>query len=411
MVKLKNYENGLTLIVSEEQTLSTSFAIMVGVGSVNETEKTNGLSHFIEHVNFKGTKNLTAFDINYQLDYSGSNYNAYTGVEVTCFHAQSIPEQAETTFKIMSDMVFGSVYPEDELNKERGVILEEINMSEDDPSGVAYELLYKAFYGDDGYGRNILGSKENVNSFNKTDILKYYGENYVSNNIVITFVGKITLDEADKYVSEYVLPYIKVGKRVEIPKHNIKNKKQNLAINKDIEQCHLWLGFPTCSALSEQANANSIANSILGGGMSSRLYSKLREQLGLVYSVGAGSSRFIDSGMLSINAALTKENVDKCLNAIVEVVNEVKKGISLDEFEKVRNQFKASAVFSQERPTVKTKLLAKYYLQKGEIYDFNEKLERLAKITKLEVEEQMNEISFNDMATAIVGNNVTPIKI
>ena len=411
MTHLKKYENGLSLIVLEEQALSVTFAIMVGAGCVNETEKNNGISHYIEHVNFKGTDKLTAFDISNKLEFLGSQYNAYTGMDVTCYHAQALPENTEKTFEIISNMVFNSTYLDEETAKEKGVIIEEINMSEDMPDDVCRELISQAYYGNDGYGRSILGSKENVLSFTKNDVLNYLNDNYVASNMVVTFGGKITLSEAEKLVEKYVLPFVKTGVKKPIPNHNVINKKQFLCKNKDIEQSHLFLAFPSHTLLDENKITSDIAESVLGSGMSSRLFLKVREELGLAYSVYSVCSRYYDSGTLNIYAGVSNENAELCFNAIIDTIKEAQKGISDEEFEKVRNQLKSGSLFSQERLGVKVRLFSKYYLLTGELYDFDEKIKVVDRVTKKEVQDALNELDFNNMSTAIVGNGVKPLKI
>ncbi|MBO5712718.1 MAG: insulinase family protein [Clostridia bacterium] len=411
MAELKKYENGLSLIVLEEPALSVTFAIMVGTGCINETEKTNGISHYIEHVNFKGTKNLTSFDISNKLEFLGSQYNAYTSMDTTCYHAQALPENTEKTFAIMSDMVFNSTYLDEETAKEKGVIVEEINMSEDMPDDVCRELIANAYYGNDGYGRSILGTKENVLSFTKQDVLNYLNDNYVASNIVITFGGKITMSEAEKLVEKYVLPFVKTGAKKPVPKHNVENKKQFLCKNKEIEQSHLFLAFPSHNILDENKITSDIADSILGSGMSSRLFMKVREELGLAYSVYSMCARYVDTGTLNIYAGVSNENAELCFNAIMETILEAQKGITNDEFEKVRNQLKAGSMFSQERSAVKVRLYAKYYLLTGELYNFDEKIKIIDTITKDKVQDALNALDFKNMSTAIVGNGVKPLKI
>lgn len=409
MEKIKKYDNGLTLIVSEEPALSTSFAIMVGVGSINETEKNNGISHYIEHMSFKGTNKFTAFDISNKLEYLGSSFNAYTSTEVTCYYAHSLPENTEKTFEILSDAVFNSVYPDDEAVKEKEVILEEIKMSEDTPDDVCHELVAKAYYGNDGYGRSILGSEKNVLSFTNKDVIDYVKNNYVAENTVISFAGVISLDKADRLVSEYVLPFIKSGKKQALPKHNVENKKSSLSKNKDVEQSHICLSFPSHSVIDENKSASEIAVGVLGGGMSSRLFTKVREELGLAYSVYAFSSRYFDSGRLTVYAGVGNEKADVCFDAIKDVINSAKNGITDEEFEKVKNGLKASNMFSQERPSNKVQIFCKYYLLKGELYDYKEGINALNNVKKSQVIDVISQLDFKNMAAAIVGKDVKPL--
>ncbi len=412
MDKIKKYSNNLTLIVSEGGALSSSFAIMIGTGSVNENAKNNGISHYIEHMNFKGTKNYTCYDISNIMEKAGANFNAYTGNEVTCYYAQTIAENLEKTFSIMSEAVFQSTYLDEEAEKEKNVIIEEINMSEDTPDDVCFELSSKAFFGDDGYGRTILGSVDNVSSFTKQNVLDYLNDNYVAENTVVTFAGNVTFEQAENLVEKYILPIVKVGKKADIPSHNIINKKQSLYKCKDVEQTHFCLSFPSVSYVSSERIKSEMAVGVLGGGMSSRLFRKIREELGLAYSVYSYTSRFNDVGTVNVYAGVNSDRLDDAFNGILETLEEFKKnGISDDEFEKIKNQLKSSTVFSLERPSSKVQLFSKYYLMTGKLYDFNERMLAIDKVNKEDVEKMAYEYDINNMATAVVGRNVKPLKI
>ena len=343
---IKKYDNGLTLIVSEGGALSCSFAIMVGTGSVNETDKNNGISHYVEHMNFKGTDNYSSFDVSEIMDTNGANFNAYTSTETTCYYAQTIKDSLERVFSLMSEMVFASKYADEEAEKEKDVIIEEINMSEDSPDDVCSDLAALAFFGNDGYGRTILGSRENVSSFTKNDILKYLSDYYVAENIVITFAGNITLTECEKLVERYVLPLIKVGNKADTPEHNVINKKQFLAKTKDIEQVHFCLNFQSLPYVNENRISSEMAVNILGGGMSSRLFRKVREELGLAYSVYSYASRYKDVGVVNICTGLNSGKVYLGFNAVIETIDDmVKNGITDAEYVKVKNSLKSSTIF------------------------------------------------------------------
>lgn len=412
MDKIKKYSNNLTLIVSEGGAFSSSFGIMIGTGSVNERDDNNGISHYIEHMNFKGTKNYTAYDISSLMEMTGANFNAYTSNETTCFYAQTISENLEKTFSVMSQAVFASIYLDSEAEKEKQVIIEEINMSEDTPDEVCFDLIAKAFYGDDGYGRTILGSSKNVASFTKQNVLDYLNDFYVAENTVITFAGKVTFEEADALVEKYVLPYIKGNKKADVPNHNILNKKQNLCKIKDIEQAHFCLSFQSVPYLAENRIASEMAVGILGGGMSSRLFTKIREELGLAYSVYSYASRMKDVGTVNIYAGVNCDRVSEAFNAICETLEKFKKdGVSDEEFTKIRNQLKSSTVFSMERPSSKVQLFSKYYLMTGKLYDFNERLNMVDTVKKEDVEKMAYEFDVKNMSSAIVGRKVTPLTI
>lgn len=407
MVKYKKYPNGLNLIVCEGGAISCSFSIMIGTGSINETDKQNGISHYIEHMNFKGNKTYTSYDISDIMESNGANFNAYTSLETTCFYAQTIVDSLEKTFSVMAESTFNSIYPDDEADKEKGVIIEEINMSEDSPDDVCYDLIMKAYYGEDGYGRTILGSKENVSSFDKKAVFDYLKDFYVAENTVISFAGNVTLERADYLVQKYVLPIINQGKKVKTPKHNTNCLRQNLVKIKDIEQAHIALAFETYPYGDINRVKNEVAVGVLGGGMSSRLFRKVREEMGLAYSVYSFASRYKTAGSVSVYAGVNLSEYKNAFQAILGVINELKRnGVTQSEVEKVKTQLKASTVYSQERPLGLSQFYASHYLKTGTIYDFNERIKQIESVSLDDVNKEFEKFNSLDISTAVVGKNV-----
>ena len=407
MVKYKKYPNGLNLIVCEGGAISCSFSIMVGTGSINETDKQNGISHYIEHMNFKGSKTYSSYDISDIMESNGANFNAYTSLETTCFYAQTIVDSLEKTFSVMAESAFNSIYPDDEAEKEKSVIIEEINMSEDSPDDVCYDLIMKAYYGEDGYGRTILGNKENVLSFDKKAVFNYLKDFYVAENTVISFAGNVTLERADYLVQKYVLPIINQGAKLETPKHNTKCLRQNLVKTKDIEQAHIALAFETYPYGDINRVKNEIAVGVLGGGMSSRLFRKVREEMGLAYSVYSFASRYKTAGSVSVYAGVNLSEYKNAFEAILGVINELKRsGVTKSEVEKVKTQLKASTVYSQERPLGLSQFYASHYLKTGTIYDFNERIKQIESVSTDDVNKEFEKFNSLEISTAVVGKNV-----
>ena len=409
MEKIKIYDNGLTLIVSEGGATSCSFAISIGTGSINETKKNNGISHYIEHMNFKGTAEHNSYEISNILDATGSSYNAYTGIDTTCFYAQTIVEELEKTFSIMSANVFRSVYNDEEAKREKGVIIEEINMSEDTPDDVCYDLTAKSFFGDGGYGQTVLGPSENIKSFTKSDILDYLKDYYVAENIVIAFAGNVSLSVADKLVLKYVMPYIKSTPLAKTPEHNIESMRNHLSAEKDIEQVHFCLAFPSKSYVDKEKVKSEIAISILGGGMSSRLFMKIREELGLAYSVYSFASRYKDVGTCGVYAGVNSTNYQMAFDGVLDVIKELKKGVAESEIDKVKSQIKASTVFAFERPQTKVQIFSKHYLMTRTLYNPSQRLKDIEKVKKSDIDEVLNDFDFDKMSSAIVGKKVKPL--
>ena len=205
MVITKQFPGGLRLVVNKMEGLySVSMGILVGTGSCFESAEENGISHFIEHMMFKGTQKRTAFEISDAMDRIGAQVNAFTSKDITCYYAKSTYDHAEEAFEILADFFSDSVFPEEEMVREKGVVCEEIAMSEDTPDDLCRDVLAQAFYGDEGYGRTILGPAENVRSFTREDLKKYIEERYNPQNVVVSFAGNIGMEEAVALVEKYL---------------------------------------------------------------------------------------------------------------------------------------------------------------------------------------------------------------
>ncbi len=411
MVKHKKYSNGLNLIVSEGGALSCSFAIMVGTGAINETDKTNGISHYIEHMAFKGNRTYTAYQISDVMESLGASYNAYTAMETTCFYAQTIKDSLEKAFEVMAENAFSSIYLDEEAKKEKNVIIEEINMSEDTPDDVCYDLLTKAYYGDNGYGRTILGPAQNVSSFERSDVLSYLSDYYVAENVVVSFAGNVTLEEADSLVLKYIMPIVKENALAKTPEHNVKCLNNHLIKVKDIEQTHISLSFPSRTYGDSDRVISEMASSILGGGMSSRLFRKVRDELGLAYSVYTYANRYKTTGTINVYAGVNSNEYKNAYDAIIEVLEKLKKdGITKEELDNVKMGMKVSTVFAQEKPVNLSKFYATHFLKTGKIYDFEERLKDIERVTIDDINNEYQTLSENLMASAVVGKNVEKLK-
>ena len=409
-----NFElkNGIRCILNKiEGVFSVSMGILVGAGSALETEKENGISHFIEHVNFKGTKKRTAFEISSDVDRLGAQINAFTSKEFTCYYIKSIGEHFAESFEILSDLFINSVYDSEELKKESGVIIEEINMYEDTPDEVCTDGLATAFYGDRGYGATILGSIENVSSFTRKDVLSYKEKYYTTDNIVISIAGAISLEEA-KSACEQFMGDLKPSKKATAPRVNKDNLHGNFVSNKDIEQAHIAIAIPAPGLTSLSSDAYSIACGALGGGMSSRLFQTVREQMGLCYSIYSYVTSYLDCGFTSIYAGVGIKNYKSAFDAILSEMQKLKKdGITEEEFLRTREQIKSSFVMSQESTASQMVLFGKYLLLTGKDFDFNKKLEAINSLTKNDVNELiLRDIEIDNIATSIVGKDILPLK-
>ena len=412
MVHFKTFDNGLRLIVKQMPGLmSVTMGIIVHTGAGVETDSEDGISHFIEHMMFKGTKKRSAFRISDDMDAIGAQMNAYTSKDVTCYYAKSTTGHAGEAFEILSDLFLNSIFPEEEIVREKGVILEEINMNDDTPDDLCLDLLSKAFYGERGYGRNILGPRENVNSFTKKDIEKYMSRRYTAGNIVISMAGNIEPEYAEELVSRYFSDLPK--KSTEKITVEVENPAKSLFRKKEIEQIHIGFAFPSVKRYDPLLDATQILNAVLGGSMSSRLFQKVREELGLAYSVYSYVSPYEETGSLVVYAGVNAGNYLKSVDAVFACIDDIKrKNISKEEFMRGKEQLTSSSVFAQESTSAQMLLYGKELIYSGKVYDFEERINTISAVTLDDVMQAI-ECNFNrdKLAVAVVGNVDKPLNI
>ncbi len=412
MIFSKKYDNGLRIIVNEMPSmLSVSMGVLVGVGSSLEDDENNGISHFIEHVNFKGTNRFSPFELSDEFDSIGSQVNAFTSKDITCYYVKSTVNSAERSFELLSDLFLNSTYEESELKKEKDVIIEEINMSEDTPDEVCLDKLALAQFGQSGFGRTILGSKQNVRIFHKPDIEKYKKRFYNADNIVVSFAGKITAAKAEKLVEKYFAPFVSSEKSDDVICKFTENLNGTIISHKDIEQTHFALGFNGLSYDDKDSDILSLVNIILGMGMSSRLFQRVREELGLCYTVYSYPSGYRNTGTLTVYAGVSNETLNPAYEAVLEVLNGAKSGFTEKEFERGKAQVISSFAYGEESTSSQMILYGKYLLFTDKIFDTKKKIENINKIKKSEIDDFINTFDFDNFSLAVVGNKAKKPKL
>lgn len=412
MAQVKKYAGGLRLIVENMPSLrSVSVGILVGAGSCLENADNNGISHFIEHTTFKGTKRFNSRTLSEAFDDIGSQVNAFTSKEMTCYYVKSTKSAMERSVDLLSDMFLNSVYDEDELNREKGVIIEEINMSEDTPEDVCLDTLSLAYFGNDGLGRTILGSKENITKFDKSYIEAYRKAYYNADNVVVSFAGNVTIEEADLLVSKYIEPFLSTNKSDSLIVPTDKNLYGKISKNKEIEQLHLALGFSCVKYDDELNNEATVMNVALGSGMSSRLFQTVREKLGLCYTVYSYPSGYRNTGSLAVYAGVNKETVNKAYDAIFAVLKELQNdGIGESELSRAKSQMLSSFEFGSENTASQMMLFGKYFLFTDKIFDFDNKVKKIEGVTGEGLNKFIRSLDFDDFSLSIVGKNAENIK-
>ena len=412
MVYEKRYDNGLRLVVKNmEGLMSVTMGILVGTGAGVETDKEDGISHFIEHMQFKGTQKRNAFEISDAFDRIGAQVNAFTGKDVTCYYSKCTSDHTADCFELLSDLFLNATYPEEEMAREKGVICEEISMNEDTPEDLCLDLLANAFYGKENYGRNILGSIKNVQGFTLDDVQKYKRARYCPENIVVSFAGGVDMATAQSLVETY---FGKLEKgELEDRKPKIINQHLSLVKQKPIEQMHIAIAYPSVCRGDEREDMVSAINGIFGGSMSARLFQEVREKRGLAYSVYSYIASFPEAATQNVYAGVNPAKADEAYQAIRDVVASLKKdGITEDEFLRSREQMKSGMFFSNESSNAQMLLYGKYMLYFNKIFDFEDKLNRINAMTYDEARDVLS-IMFNEeeKAVAVVGNTDKPFAL
>ena len=412
MFYYKKFDNGLRLVVNKMEGLtSVSFGVMVKAGSANESKELNGISHFIEHTTFKGTKKRAAFDISDRIDGIGAQINAFTSKEMTCYYTKSTAERFEDAAEVVSDIFFDSVFKEEELEKEKCVIVEEINMSEDSPEDLCLDALAESYFGKKGYGRTILGSAKNVRSFTKKDVLSYMDKYYTADNVVISVAGNIDFVAAENVVQKYFADKFKRVKS-QVSAKPIAAKFGSIYKRKRIEQTHIGLAYKAFSVKDDRGVAFSIANAVLGGGMSSRLFQRIREEMGLCYTVYSYPSLYEKCGVLEIYAGVNSASREKAAAALIaEFGNFVKNGVTKSEFERGKEQVKSAFIIGRESTASQMLLYGKHLLFTGKNFDYDKELKNIEKTSVEEINDVIKAFDIDKFAFAAVGADKKPLTV
>lgn len=381
----RQYDNGLRLIFKKvEANRPASVYIALDVGSSKEEDKNSGISHFIEHLTFKGTATRTAKQISTELEQIGANANAFTSKYMTCYFATCLGEKVENVFDILSDMVFASKYAQSDIDKERKVIFEEIDMYEDDPESVAYEQFCKDFYEKSPLKRPIVGTKESLEGITKKDIEEYVATHYTPQNTVVSVVGDFDIDYVEKLVKKYIgNRFTKKASIEEKTKSSIivPDKKFSY-ITKDIAQTHIVLGFPCDNIFSEKRWVYSLLCFIFGGGMASRLFQKVREEHGLVYSISCVPELYECGGDVAIALGTNKKNQNEAIRLVKEEIDKlVSEGFTEEELLRAKTFCKSLIVSGNETGSSMAKSNAGNILTFNKIISVEERIEKVEAVT------------------------------
>ena len=403
----KQYPSGLRLVAKKLENFHTvSFGVYVDVGSVREDASNNGYSHFIEHLLFKGTKRRTSQQISEEMDDIGATLNAYTAKDCTCYYTKSVSTDLEKCIDLLSDMYFNATLPEDELEKERSVVLEEINMCEDTPDDVSQDLISQAIFYQQPLGQTILGNADNIKYSDRHSILEFKNKYYIAPNTVISVAGDFDFDQLDKLVEKYF--ETNAGKGIALSAEpSVCYTSQFLHKFKDIEQAHLEIAVGGYSVGSNERYALSVLSSALGGGMSSRLFQSIREKHGLVYSVYSYPSYYSTCGMLEIYAGLSPANIEKVCQLIQQEIDLlVADGITQKELDRAKTQAINGLYMSVESNMTLMRLYGRTMLKLGKIYNAEQEVENYKNVTLFDVHKVAQSVFAQKYASSYVGKQV-----
>jgi len=395
-------KNGLRVMIESIPTYrSVSFGIWVKTGSRYENLETNGTSHFIEHMLFKGTSRHSAKDIADRFDGIGGNVNAFTSKEYTCYYAKVLDQHLPIAVDILSDMFFESQMAEEELAKEKNVILEEISMYEDTPDDTVHDLASRAAYNDHPLAYSILGTADSLEPMGPDHLRKYMRERYRIDNTVISIAGNVG-EEVLELLEQHFGRFDIVGQdtELEVPAFH----SRALFHRKKTEQNHLCLTFPGFSSKAPNLYAMILLNNTIGGGMSSRLFQEIREKRGLAYSVYSYHTSYADSGLFTVYAGTAPKQTKEVYDITMELLGELAaQGLSEAELHRGKEQLKGNLILSLESTSSRMNRLGKNELMLGRHYTLDEMLARIDRVELSDLHEIMISMMAQPCAVALVG--------
>lgn len=401
-------KNGLRVILVPVQSMTTATVIaVVGTGSRYENEMENGLAHFLEHMFFKGTKRRPKAErISRELDALGASYNAYTGKERTGYYAKVASGEIIGAMDIIHDLFLHSTLSQKEITKESGAILQEINMYADQPSRTVYDDFEALLYGKEHpLGRTILGPKENITRFTRKDFQQYLKRCYGARNTVICVAGKfpqkIVLDKIRKDFAD-----LDPGERIAYDPFVATQAQSQVSIrNKKTDQSHMILGVRTAGARSQDRYILNVLANILGGGMSSRLFTEVREKRGLAYSIGASMDLVQETGALIAYAGVEHGNLTQTIDIILKEMKKIAlKGVTKEELERAQSGFAGRIAFGYETSDDIAEHFAEQEALRGKIILPTQTLEKIKKVTQQDIKRVAREVFVEEgLNLAVIG--------
>ncbi len=406
---IKQLASGLRiLIVPIENRRSVATGVFVGAGTITENANEKGLSHFIEHMLFKGTAKRSAFELAEEAESHGIHLNAYTSKQLTVYYALSISQHIDKGVDMLSDMLFNSQFSRDCIEREQGVVIEEIGMCEDDPDDCAHEAITRAHWSGTPLESPILGTKQSVLSFDKQAIKSYMARLYTPDNILVCMAGDVTVEQGEELINKYferefLANYSNVkAQKTLLPYYE--PTRGCVAVTKELEQVNVAIGFRSYQ-WGVKREATSAMIDVLCGGMSGRLFQKVREELGLVYSIYIDNTTFEENGLLHIHFATSPSKLREAVVATRDTLRDfLNNGVSDKELSKIKEASKSEVVIALETTSAVLRIMGRTALVDNQPFDIDEKLAKISAITASDIDEVAKYIfNFDYLSVGYVG--------
>jgi len=387
MYKKTTLANGIIVVTESIPYFPTvSLGLWLKTGGRYENEANNGISHFIEHMLFKGTSERTAFDIAEQIDAVGGTLNAFTGKEYTCIYARTLRKDMDLALDVLSDMFKHSLFKEDDIEKEKYVILQEVKMVEDNPEEYIYDMFNASYFNGHPLGLPILGKEQNIEGFTRKMLVEHFQKYYSSDNLIITATGRINherfVDRAETLfggVKRQDASDMSVGEPVPHKTFDV--------YERDLEHIYLCIGTKGVSQVDKKRYALYVLNAIMGGSMSSHLFQEVREKRGLVYNIYSYVNCYCDTGTFGISTSTSRESMEEVLTLVKEEIKRIKEhGISEDELAFSKEHIKGNLFISLESSEARMGRLAKNEIYFGGYIPLKETIREIDRIKKSEVD-------------------------
>lgn len=393
MIEKTSLSNGIRVVTERMPSVrSVALGVWVNAGSVFETDRIAGISHLIEHMLFKGTGRRSASDIAAEMDAIGANLNAFTAKECTCFHVKALDEDLETVVDMLADIVFCSTLDPEQMEREKGVVIEEIAMTEDSPEDIVFDRVSEQLFKGTPIESEILGTESTVCALSREDLRDYMAKHYTAENIVISAAGSFEPETLMSLLERYFsdVPH---GVRHDAPDVPIRDGFRAACVKKDAEQINLCLALPGAALGTDAYYAQAVLSNALGGSMSSRLFQRIREERGLAYSVYSYPMAYRGAGSICFYAGCTERQAQEVLDLMLKEIDDVKQnGVTEEEFLRARQQLKGSYLLGMESTMAHMSALGKTELLLEKQYDLEATQDRIESVTIESVRAIANEL-------------------